>query len=554
MANGFYRVSDRWRRLVGSDQRVPDSRALADGGTPAGATLVAAGVPGFDSILSERPGAGSGAGGPAEPDFFADLNLDQVLEAMTAGREQYELAPIFGEPLRDADGVAYRHEVLRDLEKHEVLEPVSRFAEAMGEMREHLAQVRKLHYQLQKQAWFLDAAGIYCDAVGGLAQQMAACKVTSRGFRGLSAFLADYVSSDRFSSLAAETLALKDAIAGIRYAVRIYGPRVTVSRYEGEPDYSAQVQETFAKFRQGAVRNYLVRLPELADMDHVEAQIAGLVARLYPDVFGTLAGYCARHGDFLDPVISRFDRETQFYLAYLELIGRLKAAGLPFCYPRVSARSKQVAAAGTFDIALACKLVPGVGTVVTNDFYLDGPERVFVVSGPNNGGKTTFARAFGQLHYLASLGLPVPGRSAQLFLPDRIYSHFEREEDIETLRGKFDDELIRVHQILQQATADSVIVMNESFSSASLTDALFTGTEVMRQILDLGCLGVYVTFVDEIASLSEATVSLVSQIAPANPAERTFKVLRKPADGLAYAWALAQKYGLTYERLLERID
>ena len=540
--------------MVGSDQGVHDSRALADGEVPAGATLVPVGVPGFESILSERPGAGSAAGGLAAPDFFADLNLDQVLAAMSAGREQYELGPIFCEPLRDADAVAYRHEVLRDLEKHEVLEPVSRFAEAMGEMREHLAQVRKLHYQLQKQAWFLDAAGGYCDAVRDLAQELAACQVTSRGFRRLSDYFAEYVSSDRFTSLAAETVALKDAIADIRYAVRIYGPRVTVSRYEGEPDYSAQVQETFARFRQGAVSNYLVRLPELADMDHVEAQIAGLVARLYPDVFGALAGYCARHSDFLDPVIGRFDREVQFYVAYLELIGRLKAAGLPFCYPRVSARSKQVAAEDTFDIALACKLMPAGGTVVTNDLGLEGPERVFVVSGPNNGGKTTFARAFGQLHYLASLGLPVPGRTARLFLPDRIYTHFEREEDIETLRGKFDDELIRVHQILQQATGDSLVVMNESFGSTSLTDALFTGTEVMRQILALGCLGVYVTFVDEIASLSEATVSMVSQIAPGNPAERTFKVLRKPAEGLAYAWALAQKYGLTYERLLERID
>ncbi|MDA8320769.1 MAG: hypothetical protein M0030_13330 [Actinomycetota bacterium] len=314
------------------------------------------------------------------------------------------------------------------------------------------------------------------------------------------------------------------------------------------------MQETFAKFRQGAVNNYLVKLPELADMDHVEAQIAGLVARLYPDVFGALAGYYAGHRDFLDPAIGRFDREVQFYVGYLELIGRLKAAGLPFCYPRVSAQSTQVAAEDMFDMALACKLAPGRGTVVTNDFCLEGPERVFVVSGPNNGGKTTFARAFGQLHYLASLGLPVPGRSARLFLPDRVYTHFEREEDIETLRGKFDDELIRVHQILQQATGDSLIVMNESFSSTSLTDALFTGTEVMRQILRLGCLGVYVTFVDEIASLSEATVSMVSQIAPGNPAERTFKVLRQPAEGLAYAWALARKYGLTYERLLERID
>jgi DNA mismatch repair protein MutS len=539
--------------MMTPDQPGPGSLPSANGASAGAGPRPEAAATGFESILFGHSGTGSGADGLEEPDFFADLNLDQVLASMTAGREQYGLKPLFYAPLHEVDAVRYRHEVLRDLQKHEVLEPVTRFAETMRQMRQHLEQVRKLHYQLQKQAWFLDAAEIYCTAVRALAEELAAPDVTSRGFRQFRGYLAGYADSERFTSLAAETQALKEALGRIRYAVRIHGPRVTVSRYEGEPDYGAEVEDTFAKFKQGAVKSYLVRLPEYAEMDHVEARIAGLVAQLHPDVFGTLDSYCARHRDYLDQTIGRFDREVQFYLAYLELIGRHKAAGLPFCYPRVSARSKEIAAEDTFDLALANKLVPAGGTVVTNDFHLEGPERIFVVSGPNNGGKTTFARAFGQLHYLASLGLPVPGSRARLFLPDRICTHFEKEENIETLRGKFEDELVRVHEILQQATADSIIVMNESFNSTTLNDALFVGTEVMRRILDLGCLGVYVTFVDEIASLSDATVSMVSQIVAGNPAERTFKVLRRPAEGLAYAWAIAEKYGLTYERLLERI-
>jgi DNA mismatch repair protein MutS len=536
-----------------SSQAGAGSPYSADGASGSVRSCLTASEARFHSILFEQPARGAGVDELREPDFFGDLNLDQVLESMTVGREQYELKPFFYAPLHDVAAVGYRHEVLRDLEKPVVLESVTRFAETMRRMREHLAQAHKRYYPLQKQAWFLDAVEIYCEAVCSLTERLGGLDVASRGFQGLRDYLAEYVASGRFTSLAAETQALKEALAGVRYAIRIHGARVTVRNYEGEPDYSTEVVETFAKFKQGAVKSYLIELPDFADMNHVEAQILDRVARLNPDVFGTLADYCGRHRDHLDATVGRFDREVQFYLAYVDLIGRLKAIGLPFCYPCVSAHSKDIAAEETFDLALANSLGPEGGTVVGNDFYLEEPERIFVVTGPNNGGKTTFARMFGQLHFLASLGLPVPGQSARLFLPDRIYTHFEREEDIETLRGKFEDELVRVHEILEQATSQSVLVMNESFNSTTLNDALLVGTEVMRRILELGPLGVYVTFVDEIASLSEATVSMVSQVVPENPAQRTFKLVRKPADGLAYAAAIAGKYGLTYQRLMERI-
>lgn len=488
-----------------------------------------------------------------EPDFFGDLNLDQIVASITQGLEEYDLAPLFHRPLDTVAAVRYRHHVLIDLATPGVLDAVRVFADAMREVRAQLALIGKLHHALQQQRWFVSAIEVYCAAVAAFAARLNALELGSPGLRGWRAYLDGYTRSETFETLRADTRERTGELEMVSYAVHIRGSRIRVAPVEDAPDLTGEVQEAFAKFQQGVVKDYRVGYREHPEMNHVETQILDRVARLHPDTFTALGAYCAAHAAALDPTITRFDREIQFYVAYLDHIAPLQQRGLTCSVPRVSGRSKEEQGDATFDLALAAKLAAAGQTVVTNDFRLAGPERILVISGPNNGGKTTFARTFGQLHHLAGLGLPVPGRDVRLFLADRIFTHFEREEDMTTLRGKFEDELVRIRAILEQATRDSVLIMNESFGSTTLEDAVAVGTAIVRRLIERDLLAVFVTFIDELSTLGDSTVSMVSTVAAEDPAVRTFRIVRRPADGLAYAAALAEKHGLTDAALRRRL-
>ncbi len=510
--------------------------------------------PAFASILFPPELASLAADRGDAPDFFIDLNLDQVVTAVVDKRDEAVLRPFFYTPYRNEKIVRYRQGVFADLERPEMLPIFPAFTKAVRLVRSILEGAGQIAYPSHRHCTFLYAVHLWCEAVAAMTPALRAAAPRSAGLQQALDYFRRYLASGPFCRLHDEAEELRSTLSGLEYGMLFHGDKVTVRKYACEPDYTVTILERFARFRPaGAARPAPRKIPDDLALNHVEQAILDFASRLFPAAFRQLAGFADSHAGFIDPTIARFAREIDFYLSWLGFIEPLKRSGLPFCYPTVSTTSKETGVTGSFDIALASRLAREGSAVIRNSFSLSGPERLLVVSGPNQGGKTTFARMSGQLHFLAGLGCPVPGETARLFLPDRIFTHFEREEHIASLRSKLEDELVRLRATCEAMTPDSLIVLNEIFGSTSLDDQVFLSTRILERILAADAPGVCVTFIDSLSRLNERTVSMVSTVDPGDPARRTFEVVRRPADGLAYALALARKHGVTYEQLRRRV-
>lgn len=504
------------------------------------------------SLLGPRPDSGSVAAESRDPESFCDLHLSLVVDRLLADRRRYDLRGLYQQLPADRETVIHRRDVVADLLRPEVRVAVSTFARGMSEARQATEASRASRDPRQGQRWQLDAVGRYCRAVSGLAEGLSTVDLQTAPWRDVRSALVEYTQGEAFSAMQAEVECLEAALADISYSLNIQANRVHVTRTPSPNGTGRLAEETAALFESfrasGDSRRSEATVRVGGDLDHIQARILEAVGHLFAEVFDRVGRFVAGHTGFVEEWVGRLERECQFYLSYLDGIEPLVDRGLSFSQATIS-DSDEVAVTGGFDLALAL----GGSDVVLNDFSLRGTERILVVTGPNQGGKTTFARMVGQVYHLAALGLPVPAAAAVLAPADRVFTHFGREEQMADLRGALKDDLLRAASIFRQASSRSVVIFNELFTSTTVDDARLLGERILRGLGTLGSVGVYVTFVEELAELDERTVSMVGGVDPVDPTRRTFRVERRAPEGRAHATALAQRFGLGYEVLSRRL-
>ncbi|NOX15656.1 MAG: DNA mismatch repair protein MutS [Epsilonproteobacteria bacterium] len=505
----------------------------------------------FSSILFEQSRRPQEL--PNELDIYKDLNLDQIIDKTVAFKKEFDIKKFFYMPLDNEKIITYRQNILKDLQNNEFYHRVDEFAQKMLEIKKQQKIIETIEYKEYKNGWFLQMASVYCEALDTFLKALRSADLHSSGFLLFYDYLQTYLNSDEHKSLQNDVQKLKTELASVSYEIGINGLTFKVRKYDDEIDYAQEIERVFHKFEQDEVSVQDCQFDKNSGINHVNAKILEFVGKLYPLVFSNLENFAQKHKEFIEKSFWVFANEVEFFISYIYYISKINSPTLSFSYPKMSMKSRSIDVLDGFDISLAYSLAFEKKLVVTNSYYLKEKERVMVISGANQGGKSTFTRAFGQMSYLSKLGLSVPAREAKLFLVDNIFTHFEKEEEISTLHSKLEEDLVRVHDIFDKATTRSLIILNEIFSSTSLQDAIFLSEKTMEKIDKLDLLCIWVTFIEKVNNMSAKTVSMISDIDKQDIEHRTYKIIRKEADGLAYAKSIAAKYHLNYKQILQRV-
>ena len=198
--------------------------------------------------------------------------------------------------------------------------------------------------------------------------------------------------------------------------------------------------------------------------------------------------------------------------------------------------------------------------VVTNELVFDEKAGIYILTGPNRGGKSVITVAMGAVQAMFQLGLPVPADYARLSVSDGIFTHFPEGADDTIDKGRLGEECARLREIFDSLSGDSVVLLDESFSSTGAFEATYIASEILVALCARRVRGIFSTHlhdlastVDELNRRSEAHggVALDTLVAGIEEGRRSFLILRTKPDGKSYARDIAQKYGLSLDELLQ---
>lgn len=400
-------------------------------------------------------------------------------------------------------------------------------------------------------------------------------KIKSPAFSELSSFVLELAGSDYYKELNKKLSALASRV----HEVRSVTIGVNLDR-ELRPSSAGVISVNSEQFKSGKTLDKILRLSfrndamtciaELSPMgkgqsDNKKEALAVAFHSAIEDVFkSSVKGWRAIVGEYVldnTDFLLRLLPEIEFVSKASELVKKLSEhPGCSMTFPTLRPMNEKIFCAKELfnpRVALAIE-----DEIVTNDFEFDDLARIYVLTGPNRGGKSVITVALGAAEAFAMLGLPVPAKEADISPVDGIFTHFPEGADDTIDKGRLGEECARLREIFDDVTENSLILLDESLSSTGAYEAAYIASEILTGFAVMRTRGIFSTHLHELAArvpeINEKSkelggITIDTLVAGIEEGKRSFKIVRAKPDGKSYARDIADKYGLSFESIISKV-
>ncbi len=254
-----------------------------------------------------------------------------------------------------------------------------------------------------------------------------------------------------------------------------------------------------------------------------------------------VANAVAQSADHIDSFFEMMRVELAFYVGCLNLYEKLSSIGASVCFPTPSVSGERVHSFdGLYDVSLALTMGR---QVVGNDINANG-KKLCIITGANQGGKSTFLRSIGLSQLMMQSGMFVGARSFSANVCEGLFTHYRREEDTTMESGKLDEELKRMSDIVDNITPNSMILFNESFAATNEREGSEIARQIVNALLDRGIKVFFVTHLYEFAhSFSNRGMgdAIFLRAERKKDGTRTFKLIEAEPLSTSYGEDLYEK-------------
>jgi DNA mismatch repair ATPase MutS len=409
---------------------------------------------------------------PNAPALTQDLELSTLFNAMALG-DKFLLEVAQKAVLSsatDLDTIRYRQHILRDCLKNAsiVREIYTIAVEAIESEKKNY-----LGFLSRYPSWVLSRSIEVLQMFVGLLKKLKqlaedhADAFESEGFTAFFAMLNRELDEDYFARVQQHLRALKFP----------HGVLISAELGQGNKGTKYVLRQPPGK-RQNWIERILAEKPStfgftIDDRDESGAQA---LSDLKDRGINLVANALGQSTDHVLSFFTMLRTELAFYLGCLNLHAHLAQLGEPICFPRpLAPGERRHAFQGLYDVCLALTMKQ---SIVGNDVHADSKDLV-IITGANQGGKSTFLRSIGLAQLMMQCGMFVPAESFCANVCENLFTHYKRKEDASMKSGKLDEELSRMSDIVDNITSDSMLLFNESFAATNERE----GSEIAQQII-----------------------------------------------------------------------